>query len=435
MLYSLYELNHYALQPLRAMADATQSALQHPLSPASYTTMGKSMAAALDVFESITRRYGKPKFNLPITKINGQPVDIIEEDVWRAPFCHLKHFKRDPEMMRKVHPKRGDSDPKVLVVAPLSGHYATLLRGTVEAMLPEHDVYITDWIDARTVPIIQGRFDLNDYIDYVIRMLQHLGPDVHVIATCQPGPPCLAAAAVMAEDNDPCQPATLTIMGSPIDTRKSPTEPNLLAEQKPLKWFKDHMIATVPPPHAGFMRRVYPGFIQLTSFITLNRDRHVDAQYKYFKSLIAGDGDSAGKHREFYDEYLSVLDLTEEFYLQTLDEVFQRHLLPRGKFYHRGRKVDLAAIETTALMTVEGENDDISGIGQTQAAHDLCVNIPEDRQFDYVQPDVGHYGVFNGSRFRNEIQPRIRDFIRSFEKRPEKLPKPSSKKRAKSSAA
>jgi len=238
---------------------------------------------------------------------------------------------------------------------------------------------------------------------------------------CQPGPACLSATAVMAEDNDPCQPASLIIMGSPIDARRSPTEPNILAEERPFKWFEENMIATVPWPHPGFMRRVYPGFVQLSSFMSMNRDRHIDAQYNYFASLVAGDGDSAAKHREFYDEYLSVMDLTEEFYLQTIHDVFQQHLLPRGKFYHRDRLVDPAAIETTALMTVEGENDDISGIGQTQAAHDLCVNIPDNRQFDYVQPNVGHYGVFNGSRFRNEIQPRIRDFIRSFRVRPDNI--------------
>lgn len=431
MLYTLYELNHYALKPWRALADAAQAALTHPLSPAYYTTAGKTAAAALDVFESITRRYGKPRFNLPTTLVNGQPVPVKGEVVWEDSFCQLKHFKRDPEMMKKLHPDHKEEDPKVLIVAPMSGHYATLLRGTVEAMLPEHDVYITDWVDARTVPIFQGRFDLNDFIDYLIRMLQHLGPNVHIVAVCQPGPGCLAATSIMAEDNDPCQPATLTIMGSPIDARKSPTAPNLLAEERDFKWFKDNMIMTVPFPHPGATRRVYPGFIQLTSFMTMNRDRHIDAHRQYYEDLVKGDGDSAAKHREFYDEYLSVMDLTEEFYLQTIHDVFKEHLLPRGKFYHRGRLVDPAAIETTALMTVEGEKDDISGIGQTQAAHDLCINIPQDRQFDYIQPGVGHYGVFNGSRFRNEIQPRVRDFIRSFKIRPESVSLPQAKSQAK----
>ena len=304
-----------------------------------------------------------------------------------------------------------------MLVAPLSGHYATLLRGTVTAMLPEHDVYITDWTDARMVPVMMGRFDLNDFIDSLMSMIRKLGPDVHVIAVCQPGPAALAATALLAERNDPCQPASLTIMGSPIDPRKSPTVPNELAQKKPLSWFQDNVIMTVPFPNPGFLRRVYPGFIQLSSFMGMNFDTHFEAQWRYFQQLVEGDGDSAAKHRKFYDEYLSVMDLTEEFYIQTIDEIFQRHLLPKRKFKHRGELVKLEKIRTTALMTIEGEKDDISGIGQTQAAHELCYNIPEAMRVDYIQPGVGHYGVFNGSRFRSEIQPRIRDFIRSHPKR------------------
>ncbi len=418
MLYHLYELNHLAVAPARAMLDAGQFFLRSPLNPASYTVTGRTWAAAFDVFESVTRRYGKPSFGLNKTTVNGHPVPVTEEVVWRKPFCKLLHFQRDDKVMGQIHPARLSDDPTVLIVAPLSGHYATLLRGTVEAMLPEHDVYITDWTDARMVPKISGSFDLDDYIDYVIEMIQFLGPNIHVMAVCQPGPAVLAAVSLMAEDDDPCQPATMTIMGSPIDTRRSPTVPNQLAEEKPHLWFKRNMIMTVPFPYPGAMRRVYPGFVQLTSFMSMNRDRHIDAQWQYFNSLVKGDGDSVARHQDFYNEYLSVMDLTAEFYLDTIEHVFQNHSLPKGELIHRDRLVRPEAIRTTALMTVEGELDDISGIGQTQAAHDLCVNIPKDRQSDYIQEGVGHYGVFNGSRFRTEIQPRIRDFILSFRERP-----------------
>jgi poly(3-hydroxybutyrate) depolymerase len=413
VLYKVFEFNHAAVAPLRFMADVNQAVFRNPLNPMSYTLMGRTIAAANDLFESTTRRYGKPEFGITDTLVNEQSVPVTEDVVWKKPFCQMTLFKRDPKTLSEIRGPRAKSDPKVLIVSPLSGHYATLLRGTVEAMLPEHEVYITDWIDARDVPLKDGRFDLNDFIDYLIEMLECLGPDVHVMAVCQPGPAALSACALMAEDNHPAQAASLIIMGSPIDTRKSPTEPNILAGQQPLSWFNDHMVQMVPWPNAGIGRRVYPGFIQLSSFMSMNSERHLDAHRSYFQNLVRGDGDSAQRHREFYDEYLSVLDLTAEFYIQTIDEVFQRHLLPKGEFYHRGRLVDPAAITKTALMTVEGEKDDISGIGQTQAAHDLCINIPEAKQLDYIQPNVGHYGVFNGSRWRTEIQPRIRDFIRA----------------------
>ncbi|MCP5431641.1 MAG: polyhydroxyalkanoate depolymerase [Alphaproteobacteria bacterium] len=413
-LYHVYELNHAAIAPLRAAADVGQLVFRNPYNPLSYTGVGKTLAAAFDVFSSTTRRYGKPKFGLARTRIHGQPVDITETIVWRNTFCQLKRFKRDEDTLRalgRLSAKR--SDPKVLIVAPMSGHYATLLRGTVEAMLPEHDVYITDWRDARLVPVTEGRFDLDSFIDYVMAMIRHLGPGTHVIAVCQPGPGVLAAASLMAEARDPATPASLVIMGSPIDARKSPTEPNILAESRPFEWFEKNMIMRVPFPHPGAFRKVYPGFVQLSSFISMNRDRHVDAHYQYYKHLVGGDGDSVQKHREFYDEYLAVMDLAAEFYLDTIDKVFQRHLLPKGEFIHRNQRVKPSALKTTALMTVEGEKDDISGIGQTQAAHELCVNIPASKQVDYIQPGVGHYGVFNGTRWRTEIQPRVRDFIRS----------------------
>ncbi|GAA6168826.1 polyhydroxyalkanoate depolymerase [Sessilibacter corallicola] len=412
MLYYLYEFNHAVLKPFREAAGLGKKLFDSKLNPYSYTYPGKIIGATCDLFESMTRRYGKPEFGLTSTNINGQPVAIEEEVVWSKPFGDLRRFKRNEADYQKAYGKP-HVDPRLLIVAPLSGHYCTLLRGTVEAFLPEHDVYITDWTDARDVPLYKGQFDLNDYVDYIIEMLEHIGPDAHILAICQPGPPVLAAVSLMSENENPSLPASMTFMGSPIDTRRSPTVPNDLAKKRPLSWFENNVIYTVPLPHDGAFRRVYPGFLQLSGFISMNSDSHLNAHQRYFNHLVEGDCDSISKHREFYDEYLSVLDLTQEFYLQTIREVFQEHSLAVGKFYHRGQKVNPEAISKVALMTVEGEKDDISGIGQTQAAHDLCKNIPDDMQFDYIQPGVGHYGVFNGKRFRTEIQPRLRDFMRA----------------------
>ncbi len=410
MLYHAYELTHAAITPWRTAAGAIRQSLTHPLNPWTYTGLGRAAVAATDVFELTTRRYGKPAFGITETMVAGEPVPVAERVPWQSTFCRLIHFE-------KQWPESPVSQPKVLIAAPLSGHYATLLCGTVEAMLKTHDVYITDWEDARVVPVTQGRFDLDDYIDYVITMIRHVGKGVHVMAVCQPGPAVLAATALLAEEGDAATPASMILMGSPIDARESPTVPNVLAEQRPLAWFNANMISTVPLPHPGAFRRVYPGFLQLTNFIAMNRGKHMEAQWNYFDHLVEGDGDSAEKHRTFYDEYLSVMDLTEEFYLQTVDRVFQRHLLARGEFCHRARRVDPAAITATGLMTVEGELDDISGIGQTQAAHALCHAIPKDMQTDHVQKGVGHYGVFNGGRWRDEICPRIGAFIAGIEDR------------------
>lgn len=415
MLYSAYELAYAAVAPARIAAGVSAKFWRSPLNPAAGSWMARSAAAALDVFENAMRRYPKPDWGLDATTVNGVDVPVRVQEVEHKSFCKLLHFVRDEDALKKA---RGASkaDPAVLIVAPLSGHHATLLRGTVEAMLPDHEVYITDWTDARNVPISAGRFDLNDYIDYLIDFIRTIGPGVHAMAVCQPGPALLSAAALMAEDGDPCRPASMTIMGSPIDARRSPTVPNKLSEERPFDWFEQNMIYTVPAPYAGAMRRVYPGFVQLYSFLAMNSDRHMNAHYDYFQHLVEGDGDSADKHRSFYDEYLAVLDMTEEFYLQTIREVFQEHTLANGTFMHHGRRVKPEAITDIALMTVEGENDDISGIGQTQAAHDLCPNIPDNMQLDYIQPNVGHYGVFNGSRWRNEIQPKVAKFMRMAEK-------------------
>ncbi len=404
MFYQFYELNHAAVQPLRAMADATRLFYSNPLNPFSHTLPGRSIAAFAELFERVTRRYAKPEFGLAKTKVDGKVTHVREEIVWSRPFCNLLHFERQM-------PTENRSDPKILLVAPMSGHYATLLRGTVEAMLPHGEVYITDWVDARTVPLTDGRFDLDDYIDYVIDILHFLGPDTHVVAVCQPSVPVLAAVALMESRGDPLTPGTMTLMGGPIDTRINPTAVNGMAVDKDIKWFEKNVVMPVPFPHPGFMRPVYPGFLQLGGFVSMNVDRHVDAHKEFFRNMVKGDGDNADKHREFYDEYLAVMDLTAEFYLQTVQTVFIDHALPKGKMMHRNEAVDPSAIRTTALLTIEGENDDISGVGQTEAAHVLCKNLPADKRQHYVQPNVGHYGVFNGSRFRAEIAPRILAFI------------------------
>ncbi|EXL06586.1 polyhydroxyalkanoate depolymerase [Aquamicrobium defluvii] len=406
MFYQLYELNHAALQPARAFADAMRSLYSNPLNPFSGTLIGRSVAATAELFERTTRHYGKPEFGIHETKVDWESVDVAERVVWSRPFCNLLRFERDLPAQRRP-------DPKLLMVAPMSGHYATLLRGTVETMLPHADVYITDWVDARMVPAGEGSFDLDDYIDYIIEMLHFLGPDAHVMAVCQPSVPVLAAVAVMEQRGDPFAPASMTLMGGPIDTRRSPTAVNVLAEEKGLDWFRDNVVMDVPWPAPGFGRKVYPGFLQLSGFMSMNLDRHIIAHKDFFMHLVKNDGDSAEKHRDFYDEYLAVMDLTAEFYLQTVDAVFISHALPKGELMHRGELVDPGAIRNVALFTVEGENDDISGLGQTQAAHDLCVSLPAAKRAHYMQPRVGHYGVFNGSRFRSEIAPRIVDFIAS----------------------
>ncbi|TIW18943.1 MAG: polyhydroxyalkanoate depolymerase [Mesorhizobium sp.] len=425
MFYQLYELNHAVLQPARLYADAVRLFYSNPLNPISHTPLGRSVAATAELFERTTRRYGKPEFGLTKAVVDWKTVDVTERTVWSKPFCNLIRFERSLPAGRKP-------DPKLLIVAPMSGHYATLLRGTVEAMLPHADVHITDWVDARMVPLSQGSFDLDDYVDYIIDMFHALGPDTHVMAVCQPSVPVLAAVALMEKRGDPFVPSTMTLMGGPIDTRRNPTAVNLLAEEKGIGWFRDNVIMQAPWPVPGFGREVYPGFLQLSGFMSMNLDRHIIAHKDFFMHLVKNDGDNAEKHRDFYDEYLAVMDLTAEFYLQTVDTVFVRHALPKGEMKHRGEAVDPGAIRNVALFTVEGENDDISGLGQTQAAHDLCVNIPADRQAHYMQPAVGHYGVFNGSRFRSEIVPRIVDFIASYGRQTRVAAKPKLVRSAKS---
>ena len=411
--YPMYEMTHLAMAPARAMSDATRFWLKSPFNPFAETEFGRNLAAYTELFERMTRRYGKPHFNLDVTVVEGHELAVTEEVVWEKPFCKLVHFARAP------HPATAEQSI-LLIVAPMSGHYATLLRGTVEAFLPRFDVFITDWTDARMVPAGSATFDLDDYIDYVIAMIQALGQrsparKVHTLAVCQPAVPVIAAVALMSAADDPLVPATMTLMGGPIDTRKSPTAVNKLAQERGTEWFRENCLQTVPFPYPGGGRAVYPGFLQLSGFMAMNYDRHVSAHRDMFQHLVKGDGDAAEKHREFYDEYLSVMDLTAEFYMQTIETVFVRHALPKGEMTHRGVPVDLARITRTGLMTVEGERDDISGVGQTLAAHDLCHGLPESHKLAYLQTGVGHYGVFNGSRFRSEIVPRIAAFARSIE--------------------
>ncbi|HVM99601.1 MAG TPA: polyhydroxyalkanoate depolymerase [Caulobacteraceae bacterium] len=413
MLYSLHEAAYHSATPIRMAADAARRFWGSPLNPAAGSKWGRTIFASAEMLSGLTRRYGRPGWGIESVLVNQRPVGVREEVVWATPWVKLRRFSREPIDLRRARAPL--AAPPLLIVAPLSGHYATLLRGTVQTFLQDFDVYVTDWSNARDVPILEGRFDFNDYIDQVTQILRHIGERAHVVAVCQPGPPVLAAAALLAEEGDPHRPASVSLLGSPIDARLAPTQTNRLAEDKPFSWFQQAMIYTVPAPYPGMLRRVYPGFVQLYSFISMNADKHQAAHRRYFDHLVVGDGDSADKHREFYDEYLSVLDLTEEFYLQTIDVVFQRYLLPKGELTHRGRPVDLNAICDVAVMSVEGENDDISGVGQTQAVHGLLPNLPDALHELYVQPKVGHYGVFNGRRFNDEIYPRIRAFIENAE--------------------
>jgi poly(3-hydroxybutyrate) depolymerase len=405
--YQFYEMAQLAMAPARAVSDIARLTFKNPVNPLTYTPVGRGIAASAELFERVTRRYGKPAFGIDTVFVNGEEVGVSEEIVLVKPFCALLHFLRDL-------PVDAPPSPRLLIVAPMSGHYATLLRGTVEAFLQTHDVYITDWMDARVVPMSLGKFDLDDYIDYVADICEFLSLEAetpfHILAVCQPSVPALAAVARMEAQDSPYVPASMTLMGGPIDTRRSPTAVNKLAEKRGPAWFRSNCIHVLPFPYPGAGRYVYPGFLQLSGFMAMNFDRHVNAHMEMFNHLVQGDGDSAEKHRDFYDEYLAVMDLTAEFYLQTIDTVFVHHALPKGEMVHKGEKVDLKAIRRVGLLTVEGEKDDISGLGQTQAAQDLCSSIPEKIRLHHMQKDVGHYGVFNGSRFRKHIAPKICTF-------------------------
>ena len=416
VLYHWYELAHAAMRPARTAAKGCHYFFQNPFNPMTNTPLGRHTAAACEVFERTTRRYSKPVFGLSATTVDGCDTAVAEQVIWERPFCRLIHFKRD------IPASRAGRDPRILLVAPMSGHFATLLRGTVETLLPDHEIYITDWKDARSVPYSVGAFGLDDYIAYVREMLELFQGDVHVFAVCQPAVPVLAAVALMEEEGNLSVPASLILAGGPVDTRINPTVVNNVAVRRGTAWFKHNVITSVPWPNAGSGRDVYPGFLQLSGFMSMNLDRHANAHKDLFMHLIRGDGDSALKHRQFYDEYLAVMDLTAEFYLDTIETVFVRHALPKGEMTSRGRRVDPSAIRRTALMTIEGEKDDITGIGQCRAAHDLCRSLSDDRKFHYECKGVGHYGTFNGSRFRTEIAPRIAQFVREFDMRSNFIP-------------
>jgi poly(3-hydroxybutyrate) depolymerase len=410
MLYQLHEMQRSFLTPLMQWADASSKLFSNPVSPFAHTPFSQRIAAGYELMYRLGKDYEKPAFGIDTTTIGDKPVGIIEHAAVTKPFCKLWHFKKDlPDAAFAAL-----AQPTVLLVAPLSGHHSTLLRDTVRALLPDHDVFITDWIDARMVPLSDGPFHLDDYIYYVQDFIRHLGPDVHVISVCQPTVPVLAAISLMASNKDPKLPKTMTMMGGPIDPRKSPTAVNDLAVEKPFSWFENTVIYSVPGNYPGFGRKVYPGFLQHAGFIAMNPGRHAQSHREFYQHLMRGDDESAESHRQFYDEYNAVLDMPAEYYLDTIKTVFQEFRLPAGTWEVGGQLVRPQDIKTVALFTIEGELDDISGAGQTQAAHGLCSGIPENMHRDFVAPKAGHYGIFSGRRWRETICPKIGEFIREF---------------------
>lgn len=407
MLYKAYEMQRSLLNFSSAWASIGAEMLSDERFPPGYFGWGKTSAKALEVFAHAAAPRGKPLFGIRSVEVDGERHAVTEAAVVHKPFGDLRRF---------THTGLPADAPSLLIVAPMSGHYATLLRGTVERMLERCVVYITDWADAKLVPQAEGRFDLDEYIDYLIEFLEHIGPQSnglgpHMMAVCQPSVPALAATALLNARQHFCRPATLTMMGGPIDTREAPTEVNDMAAERPHVWFKRNMIATVPMSYPGAGRRVYPGFVQLFSFMSMNLGSHIQSHYGMFKHLVEGDGDGADATKAFYEEYRAVCDMTAEFYLQTVDVVFQTHALPKGEFFHRGERVDLGAITDTALLCIEGERDDISGIGQTRAALKLTPNLAEAKKRYLLAEEVGHYGIFNGSKWRERIAPVVEDWI------------------------
>lgn len=403
ILYPFYDLSHVALTPVRLGAEWMKGALNNPMNPIKDTELGRTMAASADMTFRLTKRFDQPAFGIRRVTIDGKSLHVRERDVMDLPFCRLKHFE-----VKGCKKNR----PIVLVGAPLSGHYATLLRNTIEGLLPHHDVYITDWKNSRNIPLSRGYFDLDDCIEYYMEFIRFLGGSkTHLVAVCQPSVPIFVATCLMNKQEPENAPASMTLIGGPIDTRINPTEVNKLAMTRPIDWFETQAISVVPPWYAGAMRQVYPGFLQLTGFMSMNLDRHIDSYFNYFLNLVKGDGESAKKHREFYNEYLAVMDIPAEFYLQTVERVFQQHLIPKGEFVWRDVRADARDIKHTALLCVEGELDDISAPGQTQAAIDLCSNLPAKMKHYHLQKKAGHYGLFSGTRWREEVRPAISKFI------------------------
>ncbi|MGB7184684.1 MAG: polyhydroxyalkanoate depolymerase [Burkholderiaceae bacterium] len=417
MLYQLHEAQRAVLNPLSSWAEAMSQLYSNPYSPLTYAPFAGRAAAGFELMHRLGKKYEKPDFGLTKTVIDGVTVPVIERVMIDKPFCQLLQFKRQLPDALESH----ENDPVVLVFAPLSGHHSTLLRDTVRALIPQHNVYVTDWTDARMVPTSKGRFHLDDYIAYAIEFIRELGPDVHLMSVCQPTVPVLAAVSIMAQSNDRKQPLTMTMMGGPIDTRKSPTEVNDLASDRPYEWFENTVIYSVPSTYPGAGRRVYPGFLQHAGFVSMNTDRHISSHWDFYLDLVRGDMDDAQSHRKFYDEYNAVLDMPAEYYLDTIKTVFQDHRLPTGtwdvNFEGKIWRVDPGAIKQTALLTVEGELDDISGPGQTKAAHKLCTGIPEKHRRHMTARGAGHYGIFSGRRWREKICPEVHEFIVAHRKR------------------
>jgi poly(3-hydroxybutyrate) depolymerase len=414
MIYSLHELHKSMMTPAVLWAGVMKESFSSPFSPLSYTPMSRTVAANSELFTRLMRRYHKPEWGINHVEIDGREVEVAEEVAIDKSFCRLMHFRKTESL----------DQPKLLIVAPLSGHFATLLRDTVRTALVDHDVWVTDWKDAKMVPVSEGAFHLDDYVEYVKEFIRALSPNLSVMSVCQPTVPVLAAMSLLAAENDPAVPTAMIMMGGPIDARRSPTPVNEFAENRPYAWFAQRVIMRVPYNHPGFTRKVYPGFLQHASFLAMNPDRHVNAHLQFYNHLVDGDGDSAEAHRQFYDEYNAVLDMPAEYYLDTVRIVFQEFLLPKGEWHIGGERVAPESITKTALFTIEGELDDISGNGQTEAAQTLCTGIPAGDRKHLLAKRVGHYGIFSGRKFRERIYPQIRDFIREHA-----VPKRISKKK------
>ena len=415
MLYQLYETQRALMAPFSEFASASAKLYDHPLSPFAHAPMAQRMSAGFDLLHRLAKEYEKPAFNITAANVDGVTIAVQEQEAVVKPFCRLLRFKRFTDNPQALDTMKGQ--PTVLVVAPLSGHHSTLLRDTVKSLLHDHKVFITDWTDARMVPVEAGAFRLDDYVEYVQDFIRHCGPNVHVISVCQPTVPVLAAVSLMASRGE-ATPLSMTMMGGPIDARKSPTSVNNLATTKSFNWFETNVSFRVPQNFPGAGRAVYPGFLQHTGFVAMNPDRHMSSHYDYFRDLIRGDDDSADSHRQFYDEYNAVLDMPAEYYLDTIKTVFQDFALVNGTWHVNGELVKPQDITTTALLTIEGELDDISGAGQTRAAHDLCSGVPSSRAFHYDAEGAGHYGIFSGRRWRDKVYPEVRSFIQRFDAAP-----------------
>lgn len=418
-MYTLHDLYFGMMSPMRNYAEMLRNSFQSPTNPFSFTPVGRMVAGSADNTYRLLKNYPQPKFGIKTVTIKDKEYRVREKHPMNLPFCRLKHFEVVDDKGNPVANNR----PKLLIGAPLSGHYSTLLRDTVTALLPHHDVYITDWKNAREVPLSEGYFDLDDCVEYYMNFLRELGPNVHILGVCQPSVPVLIAVTMLNKLEKHNAPRSMILMGGPVDTRINPTEVNKLAMTRPLEWFERNAIGIVPPWYQGAMRQVYPGFMQLTGFVSMNIDRHIDAHFKYFQNTVNNDQKSTAKHRKFYDEYLAVMDITAEFYLQTVDRVFQSHLLPKGEYIWRKHRVDLGDITDTAMLIIEGELDDITAVGQSKVTLDLSYSLPPKMEQYHLQKQAGHYGLFSGSRWRNEVRPVVTKFIHEFDGHTISVPK------------